>query len=70
MNTYYTVTKLDASRYRIYSKEQVFSDLLVGKDRALLFDTGYGYGNLKKVVKDITTLPLYIINSHGHMDHT
>lgn len=48
----------------------VFMDLFVGKDYALLFDTGYGFGNLKEVVGGLTDLPLYIVNSHGHVDHT
>ena len=36
----------------------------------MLIDTGYGYGNLKQVVKSITDKPLYIVNTHGHVDHT
>ena len=44
-------------------------DLIVGSHHALLFDTGYGYGDLRSVVQTITELPLYVVNSHGHVDH-
>lgn len=43
--------------------------LLVGKTHALLFDTGYGLENLKDFVRTITDLPLYVVVSHGHVDH-
>ena len=38
--------------------------LIVGKEKALLFDTGYG-ADLKEAVEIITRLPLYVVNS-GH----
>ena len=44
--------------------------MIVGKEKAMLIDTGHGYGNLKQVVKSITDKPLYIVNTHGHLDHT
>ena len=43
--------------------------LVVGKKRALLFDTGCGMDNIKETVESITDLPLLIILSHGHFDH-
>lgn len=70
MNSYYEITKLKENVYRINSKENVFMDLFVGKEKALLWDTGYGYGDLKTVIREITDLPLVIVNSHGHPDHT
>lgn len=66
---YYNVVKMMDGVYRISSSEQVYMEFFVGKEKALLFDTGYGYGELEKVVKCITELPLYIVNSHGHLDH-
>lgn len=50
-------------------KEKVISYLIIGKKQALLFDTGMGIGNIKEVVKKITNLPPFIINSHTHFDH-
>jgi glyoxylase-like metal-dependent hydrolase (beta-lactamase superfamily II) len=48
----------------------VASFLIVGKEKALLFDTGYGVADLKEAVEIITRLPLYVVNSHGHVDHS
>jgi len=41
-----------------------------GKDSALIIDTGYGRGDLKAYVKTLTNLPLIVVNTHGHGDHT
>lgn len=43
--------------------------LVVGKERAALLDTGDGMGNLVEEVKEITEKPLYVLNTHGHLDH-
>lgn len=51
------------------SGEMVNRYLLVGKNRALLFDTGYGFSDLRQFVETITSLPLYVVISHGHVDH-
>lgn len=67
---YYEVNELLPEVFRIGSPEGVFMDLFVGEKKALLFDTGYGYGNLRDAVRGITEKPLYIVNSHGHLDHT
>lgn len=53
-----------------FSNCAVASFLIVGKEHALLFDTGYGVADLKQAVEEITKLPLYVVNSHGHFDHT
>ncbi len=70
MAEFYQVDEIKKGIYRITSEEAVFSDLFVGEKKALLWDTGHGFGNLKEKVKSITGLPLYIVNSHGHVDHT
>ena len=44
--------------------------LLVGSERALLLDTGWGVGDLPTLVSSITSLPLTVVNTHGHPDHT
>lgn len=40
-----------------------------GRDRALVVDTGYGYGDLRGTVEQLTSLPYVVVNTHGHMDH-
>ena len=64
----YTVTELMPGIFRI-GNSMVYMDLIVGRHRALLFDTGYGFGSLKEIVEGITDKPLYVVNSHGHVDH-
>ena len=64
----YTVTELEPGIFRI-GNSMVYMDLIVGSHHALLFDTGYGFGSLKDVVRSITDKPLYVVNSHGHVDH-
>ena len=65
---YFSVKELLPGVYG-FSNCAVASFLIVGKERALLFDTGYGVADLKQAVEDITKLPLYVVNSHGHYDH-
>lgn len=43
--------------------------LFLGKERALLLDTGTGIGDLKGLVESITSLPYDVVLTHGHMDH-
>ena len=64
----YTVAQIGEGLYRI-GNSMVYMDLIVGSHHALLFDTGYGFGSLKDVVQGITDKPLYVVNSHGHVDH-
>ena len=48
----------------------VHMDLFIGSERALLLDTGNGYADLRKAVREVTALPLTVVNSHGHLDHS
>ena len=43
--------------------------LVVGEEKALLIDTGFGMGSLKKVVESLTEKPVIVVNTHGHPDH-
>ncbi|GAA4481640.1 hypothetical protein GCM10023094_30250 [Rhodococcus olei] len=43
--------------------------LIVGSERALLFDTGMGFVPVRPVVEAITPLPILVVNSHHHFDH-
>ena len=67
-NMYYQIEKLDGF-CRIGSPEGVFSYLVCGTELAMLIDTGFGLGDLRTAVEQITTLPLIIVNTHGHCDH-
>lgn len=43
--------------------------LVLGKDRACVIDTMNGYCDVSRAVRDITDLPLTVVNTHGHPDH-
>ena len=65
---YYTAEQFDGY-IRIGSPEAVYCYLIIGEEKALLIDTGYGFGDLRSAVKELTSLPLVIVNTHGHCDH-
>ena len=48
----------------------VMSYVVVGKEKALLVDTGFGNADIKKYIEEnITELPLMVTNTHIHPDH-
>jgi glyoxylase-like metal-dependent hydrolase (beta-lactamase superfamily II) len=55
--------------YEPHQLEEVISYLIVGSDKALLFDTGMGISNIQAVVTGLTKLPVSVVNSHTHNDH-
>ncbi len=69
MNTF-THELIKENLYRIIEKSGVCFYIFIGEDRALLFDSGYGLGNIREYIeKNITDKPVTLILSHGHLDH-
>lgn len=71
-DTWFEVYKIRPGVFAIYEPhqwEEVISFLVVGSKRALLFDTGMGIGNIRKLVEGLTNLPVSVLNSHTHNDH-
>jgi len=71
-NYWFEVYHVQDSIYAIYEPyqwQEVISYLIIGNEFALLFDTGNGIGDIKEVVKEITSLPIRVLNSHSHYDH-
>ena len=52
-----------------YQFQEAISYVIVGRDRALLFDTGLGMVPIRPVVEQLTRLPVLVLNSHSHFDH-
>jgi Na+(H+)/acetate symporter ActP len=48
--------------YEPHQFEEVISFLIVGEKRAVLFDTGMGIGDIKRVVESLTALPIVVLN--------
>ena len=55
--------------YEPHQAEETISYLIVGQKQALLFDTGMGISDIKKVTAELTQLPIVVLNSHTHNDH-
>lgn len=66
---YFTYCKVTPKIYRIKDICDVFSYLVIGNERACLLDTGDGFGNIRTYVEGITKLPIFVILTHGHVDH-
>jgi len=52
-----------------YQYQETISHLIIGQNKALLFDTGIGLKSIKPIIKKITNLPIIVVNSHTHFDH-
>jgi glyoxylase-like metal-dependent hydrolase (beta-lactamase superfamily II) len=69
---WFEVYRLRPDTFAIYEPRQdqtVLSYLLLGSERALLFDSGLGIGQIDRVVSSLTKLPVSVVNSHTHFDH-
>ena len=49
--------------------QEAISYLIVGRERASMFDTGIGLVPIRPVVEQLTRLPIEVLNSHTHFDH-
>ena len=66
----YISWKLDEKTWIISFMEGTeYIYLLEGRDRALLLDTGYGFGHLRAFVEKLTDKPVVVANTHFHPDH-
>ncbi|MGN0659328.1 MAG: MBL fold metallo-hydrolase [Emergencia sp.] len=69
MKNYFTVSEPAPGFYHISEPAGVCCSLITGDRQALLIDTGYGFGDLPALVREITSLPLQLVNTHCHIDH-
>ncbi len=61
--------KIADDLYVITETESVHCYLLIGEEKALLIDCGYGYEDIHPIIQSITTLPVILAVTHGDPDH-
>jgi glyoxylase-like metal-dependent hydrolase (beta-lactamase superfamily II) len=69
---WFCVYDLGHDTYALYEDgqyEESICYLLLGRNQALLIDTGNGIGNLRAQVRALTELPVRVVNTHHHIDH-
>lgn len=47
----------------------VYMFLIVGAKKAMLIDTGYSITGALQYAREVTSLPIILVNTHGHFDH-
>jgi glyoxylase-like metal-dependent hydrolase (beta-lactamase superfamily II) len=78
-DSWFEVYKVAPNTFAIYEphqSEETISYLIVGEKQALLFDTGMGISDIKRLVAEpphpliqIIKAPVLVLNSHTHDDH-
>lgn len=63
------VKQLNPYIYLLDDNQEASGYLVVGKEKALVVDTMNGYEDVNAVVREITDLPVMVVNTHGHPDH-
>lgn len=75
IDPYAAVHRFRENLYGIYQESMnnsgdVWSYLIIGPEKAMLIDTGYGIGNLRGLCEQLTdNMPLIVVNTHAHRDH-
>ncbi len=67
---YFHHEQIDKAIIRIIGIGKELSYLILGSNKAALVDTGLGIGNIREYVEALTNLPIIVILTHAHIDHS
>ena len=76
VDPYVEVYQFRDNLYELFSENcggpgDSFMHLIIGPQRAMLIEAGYGLGDLKELVDQLTGgKPLIVVNTHDHPDRT
>ena len=72
-HAWFDVFETTPETYALYESgqfEEVISYLVIGEEKAALVDTGNGIGDIHGLIEELTDLPIIVVNTHAHADHT
>ncbi|MDD2647742.1 MAG: MBL fold metallo-hydrolase [Eubacteriales bacterium] len=64
------ITRVFKDVYLLNDADNGTGYLVIGSEKALVIDTCNGRQNYKKAIRSLTDLPLILVNTHAHGDHT
>ena len=70
--SWFEVYKVSKGTFSIHEPghwDGAISYLIEGRNKAVLLDTGMGFGDIKKIIENLTRLEVSVVNSHTHFDH-
>lgn len=69
-NSWFTASQVGEKVWRIDDNGLANIYLIEGEKQAMLIDTGTGSSDLEPFVRGMTGLPVIVINTHAHSDHS
>lgn len=65
----FEVTKIRENVLQVEDAAGVYFTIIKGEKEAIIWDTGYGFKDIKAFVETQVTTPYKVLLSHGHPDH-
>jgi len=69
MSYTHELIKIEDGLYCIKDVQSINKYLIIGTEKALIFDTGFGFTDFKPLIKQVTNLPYFVVDSHSDVDH-